>query len=336
VFLQSGYINAGEGGRVDGSITCLNATTDTSIDVYIENDDGVQIESLVSTTYSFVANTPVTLATINGDVISFTAPTTAGEYYIRLYIGDETLEDRFTVIASTSPVISDAALSDSAITEAESTIVSCDITNMSTGDVVLAVYNSLPYLMTTTDYTTYTTTLYGHNVGISSGTVQIIAENGTGCDDDTSLSLTVTTGVVEAVTFIESLLDDNWNATNVAKPTIVVGGTARSKHRISSGDFIKIYRAPRPTIREPRFRRNYEYRDEYVQIMALTTNLTPRAQLELLKNEILRIINSSAAAPGSGWDKMWVDVVEVRKEFSEEFSAVFDISLTKIITAVNV
>lgn len=207
---------------------------------------------------------------------------------------------------------------------------------MGTGDIAVLTYYNTPYSLTTTDYTVYTTTLYGHNIGVrAAGTIEILAENGSGVDSDTSLSLTITTGLVEAVTFIESLLDDNWNATNVTKPNIVVGGTARSKHRISSGDFVKIYRAPRPTVREPRFKRNYEYRDEFVQIMMVTTNSSPRARLELLKNEVLRIINSSATAPGSGWDKMWVDVVEVRKEFSEEFSAVIDITLTKQLTAVN-
>ena len=207
---------------------------------------------------------------------------------------------------------------------------------MATASLAWIEYDGNVYEATTTDYTTYTKTLYGMNLGINAtGTVSLYAQNTSGADSDTSLSLEVTTALVEAVSFIDSLLSNNWDTGNVALPTIVSGGESRQRHRSSTGDYIKVYRSPIPTKRTARFRRDYEYRDEFVQIMITTSASSPRQRLEDLKAEVIRIVNANATSPGSGWDKLWIDTVEVRKEFSEEFKAVADITLTKIIQAVN-
>lgn len=288
--------------------------------------------------YAFTAGDPEHLET----GFEIPAAATAGAHWFELQMtttsGDTFyLYSQFDVLsASSTPTITTAYLSTASISELESALLTVTTTNMTTAGAVIATINNKIYDLDTTNYTTYTKTIYGHNIGIvASAAVAIVAEASAGVAYNSSAYLTVTTGATEAVNFIYTLLSDNWTTANVAKPTILKGGTARSKHQLSEGDFIKIYRSPRPTTRDPRFRRSYEFREDYVQLMIVTTNSSPRARLDALHTEVMRIMNAAATAPGSGWDKLWVEQVEIRKEFSEEFSSVMDITLTKILTAVN-
>lgn len=125
VLVQSGYILALGAGRVNGAITSLNNTVDTTVTVGIYNNSNVlQGDLLCDTTYSFTANTSVTLQDIKGDTLSFTAPSTTGEYYIELTIGTETLYIRFTVLPLAPEVLS-PSISDTSITKGSSVVISC-------------------------------------------------------------------------------------------------------------------------------------------------------------------------------------------------------------------
>jgi hypothetical protein len=235
-----------------------------------------------------------------------------------------------------APVISNAAIDDSTITTSGSARITFKASNMSGApeELVGAYINGKFYVSTTTDNETYSITVDGVNTGVLTGeTIYLIASSSAGSDSDSSLSLTVTDANTEAVLLLHSLLDANWNSGNVAKPTLVIGGTS-GHDDTRGGDIVKIYRSATPTVRQPRGRRNYETLTDYVEISVHTSTSTPRARLEELKEEITRIINAASITPGGGFTRMWLETSATRKESSKHFWATLTISLDRIYSAV--
>jgi hypothetical protein len=231
--------------------------------------------------------------------------------------------------------ISGAAIDDSTLTMSQLGTVTCTITTAPTYAVI--VCGDYAAVMTNTDGNTWAGTFYGEDVGtVTSETIAIIAASATEYDIDTTLTVTVSadTTAVEAVTHVYNLLSGAWDSDNVATPQFIIGGTFRGSKHGSAGDIVKIYRSPKPVTRDMRYRGTHEDRSEYVQVQVVTTYTTsstdPRARLEALKDEIIRIINYYHNEPGGTWHTIWLDMCDVRGEFADKFVAVMDITLKKI------
>lgn len=279
------------------------------------------------------------LTVLKGSALSFTTPATAGKYKMVVEIYDPARpldymwEEEWIEIlaASSNPTITSPAISAASITQAESAIVTC---TSETGNTVTLYIGTKAYLMTESTSTHYTLTLYGLNYAAATYPLKIVAENATHLiDTDETLSIIVTDTSVEAVQHIYNIINANWNAGTVTKPTLIIGGTP-GHDDTRDGDLIKFYRSPRPSSRKPRARYSYETRTEYVQLSIHTSYTTPRDRLNDLQKEITRILDSVATSPGGGYTRLWVEYPDVRKESSKHFWAVVDVAVDKIYTVV--
>lgn len=127
-YKQTGVLFRYGTGLVDGYITSLNDTTNTVVTVTLNNNSDEVLVTLLDTTYSFSANTPVTLSAIAEDSLLITEDytQTIGDYYVKLTVASEVLTDRYSIYEN-SVDLSNATISDSTIAQDSSVIISATI-----------------------------------------------------------------------------------------------------------------------------------------------------------------------------------------------------------------
>lgn len=198
------YID-GDTVTITGSIKLNKATTDTTVKLEVYNDSDELQATPLNTTHSFTADTDTTINTIN----SSSDPTWSVDissddnYYVKLTLTDSEMTGspitqkeafRATVTAVGVPVVTNATLDDSAITERETVTFTCDGSNSPT-DVWVEI-GQARIVLSNTSGSSYSGTAYGWEIGVQSWTtsdITFFAVNSSGgaapANSDTALTV---------------------------------------------------------------------------------------------------------------------------------------------------
>jgi len=251
--------------------------------------------------------------------------------------GTSSVPIAITMVATplASPVISNATIDDSSIGTTGSSLVECDIAGMDGSadeSVVIRLGTTNQYVtMTSTNNAHYTGRIYGWQAPTGAHNLKIQANFTDGGDNDTSLTLTITEEDSDPVTTIVGLLDANWNASNVTKPTIIDAGD-RGLYNLRDGDILKVYYSERPDVRLPRGESMTRYDvSTFVTIDIKTANATDaRVRCKALVDEAERVLNGFRNVQTGGWDRIWVNQITKPSEYPDYFNAIMDVELRKL------
>lgn len=327
----------------NGQITSQYART-ANVLARLYDSSGALITTIINNeAASLPANTVYDLKDDLGAGTAFSIDTTGysvGIYFLDICISGTNLPtiadlETFKVVA-VSPTITSPAIDNASIDQDESATVTC---TSETGNIGSVYDGTKKHVMTETSTGEYEVTLYGHNFEPDTYSLKITMENSANSvATDETLTLTVADTNVEAVQHIYNILNDNWNATNVTKPALIIGGGSSRSPDMSDQDVIKLYENPGGNSREYQaLSRAYQDSMDSVLLDVHTcdTSTGTRSQMNLIITEAQRVINNIRNSPGGGYRYLTYSPLTIRSEYSDHFRKIIQVDCHKVFKAVS-